>query len=124
MQDGFNNITNDINELKNHIIKNLIDTNEKLQKEIESLENELLNTKKATQKNKIDIETNNQYGRRNNIEISGIPNEVSDEQLEEKVKEILSKAGIDIILDNDIEPCNRLPATRNNKNKKNYCEVC
>ena len=68
MQDGFNNITNDINELKNHIIKNLIDTNEKLQKKIESLENELLNTKKATQKNKIDIETNNQYGRRNNIE--------------------------------------------------------
>ena len=31
MQDGFNNITNDINELKNHIIKNLIDTNKKLQ---------------------------------------------------------------------------------------------
>ena len=67
MQDGFNNITNHINELKNHVIKNLIDTNKKLQKKIESLENELLITKKATQKNKIDIETNNQYGRRNNI---------------------------------------------------------
>ena len=70
MQDGFNNIPNDINELKNHIIKNLIDTNKKLQKKIESLENELLITKKATQKNKIDIEANNQYGRRNNIVIS------------------------------------------------------
>ena len=70
MQDGFNNITNDINELKNHIIKNLIDTNKKLQKKIESLENELLITKKATQKNKIDIEANNQYGRRNNIAVS------------------------------------------------------
>ena len=67
MQDGFNNITNDINELKNHIIKNHIDTNEKLQKKIESLENELLNTKIVTQTNKIDIEANNQYGRRNNI---------------------------------------------------------
>ena len=67
MQDGFNNISNDINELKNHIIKNLIDTNKKLQKKIESLENELLNTKIVTQKNKIDIEANNQYGRRNNI---------------------------------------------------------
>ena len=78
----------------------------------------LLITKKATQKNKIDIEANNQYGRRNNIVISGIPNEVSDEQLEEKVKEVLSKAGIDKILDNDIEACHRLPATRNNKNKK------
>ena len=43
---------------------------------------------------------------------------MSDEQLEEKVKEVLSKAGIDKILDNDIEACHRLPATRNNKNKK------
>lgn len=41
MQEGFNNIANDINELKNHIIKNLIDSNKKLQQKIESLENKL-----------------------------------------------------------------------------------
>ena len=32
-----------------------------------------------------------QYGRRNNLEFSGIPNFVKDEDLEETVKDILEK---------------------------------
>ena len=37
-----------------------------------------------------------QYSRRNNVEISGISNEISDENLEKKVTEICKESGIDL----------------------------
>ncbi len=49
-----------------------------------------------------------QYGRRNNIEINGIPNDVKDSSLEGKVVDILTKVGVDVSSD-DIEACHRLP---------------
>ena len=50
---------------------------------------------------------NDQYSRRNSIEISGIPDSIPDNLLEGKVIEILSYLNID--LDNcDIEACHRL----------------
>ena len=39
-------ITDDIEEMKNEIIKNLVEQNKKLQKEVKYLENELENQKK------------------------------------------------------------------------------
>ena len=52
--------------------------------------------------------TNNlgQYGRRNNIVISGIPDSIDVYQLEESVTEIL--ADINVVASNDIEACHRI----------------
>ena len=68
----------------------------------------------------IDIEKQSQaleqYTRRNNSEISAIPNNISDEALETKYIEILK--AVNISVDNsEIEACHRLPTNRSNKNK-------
>ena len=54
-----------------------------------------------------------QYSRRNNVEISGIPREILDNNLEDKVIDIYKDAGIEIG-HMDIEGCHRLPLSRNN----------
>ena len=63
----------------------------------------------------LEIQNNNvdQYSRRNNVEISGIPQSVSDNQLEEKVVDILKAIDVNITT-NEIEACHRL-----GKKKKN-----
>ena len=53
-----------------------------------------------------------QYSRRNNVEISGIPHEILN-NLEDKVIDICKDAGIEIG-HMDIEGCHRLPLSRNN----------
>ena len=59
-----------------------------------------------------------QYSRRNNVDISGISNEVSDENLEKKVIDICKESGIDLN-PCDIEACHRLPSENvNTSNSK------
>ena len=54
-----------------------------------------------------------QYSRKNNVEISGIPHETLDNILEDKVIDICKDAGIE--MDHmDIEGYHRLPLSRNN----------
>jgi len=60
---------------------------------------------------KASCEADNQYNRRNNIELSGIPNEISDDELEDKVIEILKKIDVEVE-DKDIEACHRLPSRK------------
>ena len=50
-----------------------------------------------------------QYSRRNNVEISGTSNEVSDKNLEKKVIDICKESGIDLN-PYDTEACHRLPS--------------
>ena len=68
----------------------------------------------------IDIEKQSeafeQYTRRNNLEISGVPNNISDEALETKCIEILEAVNISVN-NSEIEACHRLPMNRRNKNK-------
>ena len=59
-------------------------------------------TELEKQNNQID-----QYSRRNNIEISGVPPEVTNNQLEEKVIDILKAIDVEIT-SKDIEACHRL----------------
>ena len=47
------------------------------------------------------------YGRRNNIEITGIPESIEDQKLEETVVEVLNKIDLNVS-NNDIEACHRL----------------
>ena len=54
-----------------------------------------------------------QYSRRNNVEVSGIPHEISDNNLEDKVIDICKDAGIELG-HIDIEGCHQLLLSRNN----------
>ena len=103
-------IYQDLNEMKNEIIKNLIDSNKKLQKKVEKLENQI-------KKQEETIEINNQYTRRNNLEIHGISEDIQDEELEEKVVEILKSVDIKVNKEN-IEACHRLPKRRRESCKR------
>ena len=77
-------ISEDISEMRNEIIKNLVEENKKIQEKVKNLEEKINQVAVST-------ESTNQYGRRNNIEISGIPDFVKDEDLEDTVKDILDK---------------------------------
>ena len=87
MEEKLSKISDDISEMRNEIIKNLVEENKKLQKKVKNLEEKV-------KKIAISTEATNQYGRRNNIEISGIPEYVNDEDLEETVKDILEKIDV------------------------------
>ena len=57
-----------------------------------------------------------QYGRRNNIEVSGIPDSVKDNCLEEKIISIFTSVGIDV-KSYDIEACHRIGKSWNSSKK-------
>lgn len=108
-------ILKDLLEIKDTVIKHLLKENERLKERVKVLED---NTEEY-QCNLIDVESQSQqleqYTRRNNLEISGIPNTVSDKDLESKCISILNSVDIKASSD-EIEACHRLPA-RNNQPK-------
>ena len=90
----------EINNLKDAIIKRLQDENVILRDRCSKLEQKLV---------EFEYSNNNleQYGRRNNIIISGIPGSVDVNQLEESVTEILTEININVA-SNDVEACHRI----------------
>ena len=50
-----------------------------------------------------------QYSRRNNVEFSDIPNDIPDNQFEDKIIEICRESGVEVD-ENDIEGCHHFPA--------------
>ena len=82
------NLKDEIINLKIMIIKNLQDENKRLTK-VNVLENKVID---------LEIQKNNvgQYIRRSNVEIAGTPQSVSDNQLEEKVVDILKTIDVNI----------------------------
>ena len=106
----------DLLAIKDNVIKNLLDENKRLKERFKLLEENYF----EQQDHIIDIEKQSQpleqYTHGNNLEIRGIPNNISDEALETKCTEILD--AVDISVDNsEIEACHRLPTNRRNKNK-------
>ena len=114
-------VGNDIQGLFNQISKlsenvdRLVTANEKLNSELliarnvnQNLQNRIINLEKQQSKSE-------QYNRRNNVEISGISNEVSDRNLEQTVIGICKDSGIEVN-PLDIEGCHRLPLGRNATN--------
>ena len=97
-------VTEEVNEsimsIKNTIIDVLKEENLKLQNKVKELEGQLLEIYQKS--NHL-----NQYNRRNNIEIQGIPANVTDGELEGKVIDIFSCVGIEV-KGSDIEDCYRL----------------
>ena len=106
LMQNITNVKDEVINLKDIIIKNLQDENKHLKTKVNILENKILD---------LEIQNNNldQYSRRNNVEISGIPQSVSDNQLEEKVVDILKAIDVNITT-NEIEACHRLGKKKNN----------
>ena len=86
--------------IKGTIIDALKEDNDQLRKKVQLLE------KKLTE---IEISCNKleQHTRRNKIKIQGIPPEILDEKLEEKVIEVFRPINI-AITKNDVEDCHKL----------------
>ena len=105
----FDGVDKELLNIKDVVIKNLQGENQRLRSKIENLEKKV-----------ISLEGNGnlleQYGRRNNLEITGIPDEIKDEDLEEKVIEILNKIDVNVST-KDIEACHRIGKSRENSKK-------
>ena len=86
--------------IKDSIIDALKEENFRLQQKVQHLEKKLSDVEIA--ENKLE-----QYARRNNIEIQGIPSSVHDNLLEDKVVDIFSQLN-NTISKSDIEDCHRL----------------
>ena len=108
------NLCNEIANLSDNV-KSLLSTNERLTRELSIvkkvnnvLENRIVNLEKPLSKSE-------QYGHRNNVEISGISNQNPNQNLEENVVKICKDSDINIS-PMDIEGCDRLPLGRNSTN--------
>ena len=84
MTSRFDGLDNEFLNLKDVIIKNFQVENEYLRKKVNVLESQILTLES-------DHNSLEQYQQHNNIEITGIPSSASDQNLEEKVLDILMK---------------------------------
>ena len=109
MTSGFDGLDNELLNLKDVIIKNLQVENKRLRKIVNVLENKILTLQ--SEHNSLE-----QYGRRNNIEITGIPDSVPDQNLEEKVVDILNEITVNVS-PKDIEACHRVGVSKNSSKK-------
>ena len=110
MDTDISNLCNQISKL-NDIITQLHSTNEKIRSELavvknvnEKLEVRIINLEKNQAKSE-------QYSRRNNIELSGIPNDIPEDNLDKVLIDICHDSGLEIE-PKDIEGCHRLPVSR------------
>ena len=86
--------------MKDVVIKRLQDENALLRSRCSKLEDKVVSLESSV--NQVE-----QYGRRNNIVISGIPDDVADDDLENAVTSIMED--VDVIVQNgDIEVCHRI----------------
>ena len=104
----FDDLKKDLLEIKENIIQRLLKENDRLNKKVDYLQDRIKNIE-------TDTYAHQQYGRRNNIEINGIPDKAPDEALESKFIDILSTIDVNVNK-NKIEACHRLP-NKTNKNK-------
>ena len=118
----------DIRDLCNQI-KNLAETVSRLLDKHKQLNNQILickNVNRHLEEKVAKLEKaqamSEQYSRRNNIELAGIPNSIKDNVLEETVINICKEHGIDIS-PMDIEACHKLPLSNAQANKvPNQCK--
>ena len=109
MTSRFDGLDNELLNLEDVSIKNLQVENERLRKKVNVLENKILTLE--SEHNSLE-----QYGRRNNIEITGISDSVPDQILEEKVVDILNEITVNVP-PKDIEACYRVGASKNSSKK-------
>ena len=107
---GVSNLCNQISKLSD-TISQLHSTNEKIRSELVVVKN----VKTKLEERIICLEKNRakseQYSQRNNIELSGIPNDIPENNLEKVVIDICHDSGLEIE-PKDIDGCHRLPVSR------------
>ena len=106
---NFYDLRDEIVNMKNIIIKKLQDQNAQLKETIANLQHKVIILETAT--NSVE-----QYDRRNNIEINGIPDTVEDKSLEHSVIEVFNPANIQIP-HNYIEDWHRIGKSKGNSKK-------
>ena len=110
MDTDISNLCNQISKL-NDTITQLHSTNEKIRSELAVVKN----VNKKLEVRIINLEKNQakseQYNRRNNIELSGIPNDIPEDNLDKVLIDICHDSGLEIE-PKDIEGCHRLPVSR------------
>ena len=104
MTSRFDGLDNELLNFKDVIIKNLRVENEHLRKKVNILKNKILTLQ--SEDNSLE-----QYGCHNTIEITVIPDNVPNQNLEEKVVDILNEINVDVLL-KDIESCHRVITQR------------
>ena len=108
----FDELTKELLSVKYMITKHLQASNERLREKVRNLESKV--TSLEINQNKLE-----QYSRRNNIEVSVIPDSVEDNCLEEKIISVFTSIGISV-KSNDIKACHRIGKSQNSSNK-NSC---
>ena len=115
IQSSIADLKDEFINMKNIIIKNLQMENTKLKNEINLMKNKI-----------VDLEISNnsldQYGRRNNLEIEGIPDNISDENLEKTAVKLLNAIDVDI-KESEVEACHRLGKSKKGKSKRTIIRV-
>lgn len=106
-----------LKNLKEEIIERLQEENNLLKVEMSHLKDNLNEKTQLIIDMEKDIIDVQQYIRRNNIEIMGIPSTVKDNDLEKKVVEIAASIDVSITTE-DIEACHRLKDRKNSKEKR------
>ena len=113
-------VDTDLHKLSNQISK-LTEAIDQILLENRKLKSELSitqNVNSRLEEKIINLEKNQvkgeQYSQRNNVELSGIPNSIPDEDLENTVINICKESGIGVQA-RDIEGCHRLPLSRNSR---------
>lgn len=109
MLSRFDGLDKEILNMKDIIIKDLQMENQRLRKKVNDLQKKIVSSEE-------NINSLEQYDRRNNIEITGIPESVEDKKLEETVVEVLNKIDLNIS-GSDIEACHRLGKFENKQRK-------
>ena len=113
---NLNDIRQSIDELKENVIKHILEENKRLRDRITILDESCAKQSDKIASMEKDLWDNAQYTRRNNIELSGISDTIDDDELEESVVGILNAIGVNCTV-NDIEACHRLPHARKSKRK-------
>ena len=98
--ENFNTLKDEVINMKEVVIKALKEENQRLKEKILEMDAKVINLETR-------VNATEQYGRRNNIEIIGIPDDVKINQLEDKVVEIFKSINVETE-SRDIEACHRL----------------
>ena len=96
--------------MKDVLIKRLQEENELLRSRCSKLENKVVSLEQSV--NQVE-----QYGRRNNIVIAGIPDDITDDNLEDAVTSVMED--VDVFIQNgDIEACHRIGKSNKKSSSK------
>ena len=108
-----NEIKQSLASVKDEIIQTLRQENEELRETVEILKEEISKKDELIESIEKDVVNVDQYNRRNNLEIVGIPDEIPQNSLEETVIKIASCLDVKVTK-SDVEACHRL------RKKPNY----